>query len=218
MLSTPPRHFEMAFKMFDFDGDGNVDHEEFGKVQNMLRSRTNVGKRHRDHANTGARAVFDRASSGSSKVSLCPAILYDSMPCGWPTTGLLNGCHCRTCCHLNLCACLVNLCAVGQNVLKVVLDMDGFSRTHQAYPLRLMGGHPWTSMTAGLGLTARRASLLKTFCSLLSVCCCLFGTNKNCNFSAMCSPIELKLGGDLALVSQISVHAMVLRLSFLYIL
>ena len=54
MLSTPPRHFEMAFKMFDFNGDGSVDCAEFEKVQNILRSRTTVGKRHRDHSNTGA--------------------------------------------------------------------------------------------------------------------------------------------------------------------
>lgn len=53
MLSTPPRHFEMAFKMFDFNGDGSVDCAEFEKVQNILRSRTTVGKRHRDHSNTG---------------------------------------------------------------------------------------------------------------------------------------------------------------------
>jgi len=54
MLSTPPSHFEMAFKMFDFNGDGNVDPAEFEKVQNILRSRTTVGKRHRDHSNTGS--------------------------------------------------------------------------------------------------------------------------------------------------------------------
>jgi hypothetical protein len=43
---------------------------------------------------------------------------------------------------------------------------------------------------------------------------CLFvvvGTDKNCNFSAVCSPIELNLGGGLGLVSQISVHNLVLR-------
>jgi hypothetical protein len=41
---------------------------------------------------------------------------------------------------------------------------------------------------------------------------CLFvGTDKNYNFSAMRSPIELKLGGDLRLVSQISLHVLVSR-------
>jgi hypothetical protein len=41
---------------------------------------------------------------------------------------------------------------------------------------------------------------------LCVVCCCFFGTDENCNFSAVHYPIELKLGGDLGLVSQISVH------------
>jgi hypothetical protein len=35
--------------------------------------------------------------------------------------------------------------------------------------------------------------------------------DKNCNFSAVRSRIELKLGGDLGLVSQISVHVLVSR-------
>jgi hypothetical protein len=37
------------------------------------------------------------------------------------------------------------------------------------------------------------------------------GTDKNCNFSAVRSPIELKLVVDLGLVSQISVHVSVSR-------
>jgi hypothetical protein len=41
--------------------------------------------------------------------------------------------------------------------------------------------------------------------------CSLSGTDENSNFSAVRSPIELKLGGDLGLVSQISVHVLVLR-------
>jgi hypothetical protein len=40
---------------------------------------------------------------------------------------------------------------------------------------------------------------------------CVVGTDKNCNFSAVRSPIELKLGGDFGLVSQISVHILVSR-------
>jgi hypothetical protein len=43
------------------------------------------------------------------------------------------------------------------------------------------------------------------------------GTDENCNFSAVRSPIQLKLGGDLGLVSQISVHGLVSRFDyFLY--
>jgi hypothetical protein len=47
--------------------------------------------------------------------------------------------------------------------------------------------------------------------------CCLFvvvGTDETCNFSAVRSPIELKLGGDLGLVSQISVHVLVKRFDY----
>jgi hypothetical protein len=56
----------------------------------------------------------------------------------------------------------------------------------------------------------------------MSVVCLLFvcvfvGTDEKCNFSALRSPIELKLGGDLGLVSQISVHVLVSRFDyFLY--
>jgi hypothetical protein len=39
----------------------------------------------------------------------------------------------------------------------------------------------------------------------------LSATDKNWNFSAMCSPIGVKLDGDLGLVSQISVHVFVSR-------
>jgi hypothetical protein len=44
---------------------------------------------------------------------------------------------------------------------------------------------------------------------------CVVGTDKNYNFSAVRSPIELKLGGDLGLVSQISVHVLVSRVFIL---
>ena len=33
---APPRMFEIAFKMFDLNGDGDVEFEEFEKVNNML--------------------------------------------------------------------------------------------------------------------------------------------------------------------------------------
>jgi hypothetical protein len=45
----------------------------------------------------------------------------------------------------------------------------------------------------------------------VSVVCCQSGTDKNWNFSAVRSPIGLKLSGDLGLVSQISVHVLVSR-------
>ncbi|XP_052819263.1 calcium uptake protein 1, mitochondrial-like isoform X2 [Mya arenaria] len=54
VLSTPPRNFEIAFRMFDINGDGEVDHTEFAKISDILRNQTSVGKRHRDHAVTGS--------------------------------------------------------------------------------------------------------------------------------------------------------------------
>nr|XP_050867521.1 calcium uptake protein 1 homolog, mitochondrial isoform X1 [Vespula vulgaris] len=53
VLSTSRRHFEIAFRMFDFNGDGDVDSDEFGKVATLIRQQTSIGNRHRDHANTG---------------------------------------------------------------------------------------------------------------------------------------------------------------------
>ena len=48
------RQFEIAFRMFDLNGDGDVDAEEFAQVQNIIRQTTAVGSRHRDHGNTGS--------------------------------------------------------------------------------------------------------------------------------------------------------------------
>ncbi|CAK9796475.1 Calcium uptake protein 1 homolog, mitochondrial [Anthophora plagiata] len=53
VLSTSRRHFEIAFRMFDFNGDGDVDSEEFGKVATLIRQQTSIGTRHRDHVTTG---------------------------------------------------------------------------------------------------------------------------------------------------------------------
>jgi len=53
VLSTSRRHFEIAFRMFDLNGDGDVDCEEFEKVATLIRHQTSIGNRHRDHANTG---------------------------------------------------------------------------------------------------------------------------------------------------------------------
>ncbi|XP_048761828.2 calcium uptake protein 1, mitochondrial-like isoform X2 [Ostrea edulis] len=54
VLSTPPRNFQIAFQMFDFNGDGEVDIEEFEKVNAIIRNQTSIGKRHKDHAVTGS--------------------------------------------------------------------------------------------------------------------------------------------------------------------
>ncbi|XP_054003118.1 calcium uptake protein 1 homolog, mitochondrial isoform X2 [Hylaeus anthracinus] len=53
VLSTSRRHFEIAFRMFDFNGDGDVDSDEFGKVATLIRQQTSIGSRHRDHVTTG---------------------------------------------------------------------------------------------------------------------------------------------------------------------
>lgn len=39
--------------MFDLNGDGDVDCEEFEKVATLIRQQTSIGSRHRDHSNTG---------------------------------------------------------------------------------------------------------------------------------------------------------------------
>ncbi|XP_039257817.2 calcium uptake protein 1, mitochondrial-like isoform X1 [Styela clava] len=53
VLATPARNFEIAFRMFDLNGDGEVDVNEFQQVTNSARSQTSMGMRHRDHKNTG---------------------------------------------------------------------------------------------------------------------------------------------------------------------
>uniref|UniRef100_A0A8C4PRD2 Calcium uptake protein 1, mitochondrial n=1 Tax=Equus asinus TaxID=9793 RepID=A0A8C4PRD2_EQUAS len=53
VLSTPQRNFEIAFKMFDLNGDGEVDMDEFEQVQSIIRSQTSMGMRHRDRSTTG---------------------------------------------------------------------------------------------------------------------------------------------------------------------
>lgn len=39
--------------LFDLNGDGDVDCEEFDKVATLVQKQTSIGSRHRDHANTG---------------------------------------------------------------------------------------------------------------------------------------------------------------------
>lgn len=53
IFAASKRHFEIAFRMFDLNGDGDVDCEEFEKVATLIRQQTSIGSRHRDHANTG---------------------------------------------------------------------------------------------------------------------------------------------------------------------
>lgn len=53
LLSTPRRYFQIAFQMFDFDGNGTFDFDEFTKLKSLIREQTSIGQRHRDHATTG---------------------------------------------------------------------------------------------------------------------------------------------------------------------
>lgn len=53
VISTPKRNFALAFKMFDLNGDGEVDYQEFQKVYKIILRGTAVGSRHRNHATTG---------------------------------------------------------------------------------------------------------------------------------------------------------------------
>jgi hypothetical protein len=76
----------------------------------------------------------------------------------------------------------------------------------------------WSTQMQDVALVAADYGFI---CSprFLSVCWCMVcvGTDGNCNFSAVRCPIGLKLGGDLELVSQISVHVLVSRFDcFLY--
>lgn len=47
-----PRHFALAFRIFDLNGDGELDNSEFERVQELVMAQTTAGQRHRDHANT----------------------------------------------------------------------------------------------------------------------------------------------------------------------
>jgi Ca2+-binding EF-hand superfamily protein len=54
VLSTSPRHFAIAFKMFDLNGDGELDYNEFERVEALIRGTTTTGARHRNHTTTGS--------------------------------------------------------------------------------------------------------------------------------------------------------------------
>ncbi|MFH4984667.1 hypothetical protein AB6A40_011376, partial [Gnathostoma spinigerum] len=53
LLSASPKDLKLAFLIFDADGSGELDKNEFELVQDLLMSQTNVGQRHRDEYSSG---------------------------------------------------------------------------------------------------------------------------------------------------------------------
>nr|AAW24592.1 unknown [Schistosoma japonicum] len=53
VLSTPHRQFEIAFRMFDINGEGELDINEFEVVRSVIMGTTAVGRRHRDNSTSG---------------------------------------------------------------------------------------------------------------------------------------------------------------------
>ncbi|CBY24208.1 unnamed protein product [Oikopleura dioica] len=70
MLTTPRRNFEIAFRMFDLDGNGVVDSSEFEKVTETIMKGNTVVKRHRKKRQSNISAYFfgeDKSRSLSSE-------------------------------------------------------------------------------------------------------------------------------------------------------
>jgi Ca2+-binding EF-hand superfamily protein len=51
---APNKHFEIAFQMFDVDGNGDIDYQEFEQLHAIIRNQTSLGQRHRDTHMTGS--------------------------------------------------------------------------------------------------------------------------------------------------------------------
>ena len=70
-FSAPIRNFELAFKMFDLNGDGDVELSEFETVRSVLRSSTGVGSKHRDHFING-----EHSSDGGRQTGRCHDVCF----------------------------------------------------------------------------------------------------------------------------------------------
>ncbi|KAG0588748.1 hypothetical protein KC19_2G266100 [Ceratodon purpureus] len=53
LLSIPEKNFSATFRMFDQDGNGMIDRDEFKKVMTWMREQTRVGKSHTHGLRTG---------------------------------------------------------------------------------------------------------------------------------------------------------------------
>ncbi|KAF8372456.1 micu-1, partial [Pristionchus pacificus] len=65
LLSTSPKDFEVAFQIFDINGDGALDVNEFRRVQELVMSQTMVGQKHRDRHSIAKTSPSFQESSNS---------------------------------------------------------------------------------------------------------------------------------------------------------
>lgn len=64
LLSIPESSFNIAFKMFDLDHNGEIDREEFKKVMGLMRSHNRQGASHRDGKRNGLVGVGNSVENG----------------------------------------------------------------------------------------------------------------------------------------------------------
>ena len=80
--------------MFDLNGDGNVDAEEFEKVTDLMKQHSSTGARHRDHGSTGTALkginsglktyFFGQDLKGNLTVDRSLTAIYSSFTCSQP--------------------------------------------------------------------------------------------------------------------------------------
>lgn len=63
VLSTSARHWRILFKVFDQNGDGEVDKKEFRRVMKLAQKNTATGDRHRDTGSSTCKDVLKRNSA-----------------------------------------------------------------------------------------------------------------------------------------------------------
>ena len=63
VLSTSARHWKILFKIFDQNGDGEVDKKEFRRVMKLAQKNTATGDRHRDTGSSTCKDILKRNSA-----------------------------------------------------------------------------------------------------------------------------------------------------------